>query len=125
MGVPAGAEFRAPAELRCNNSGDIHSPPFNFTFGGTVRQGITMSEPIKSQLISRRRLFWLAAIGVALAAPATMLSTSDARAQQSDQAPAAEATAPKTKEKKKKKKKATPGATTAPASNPPAAPKPQ
>jgi hypothetical protein len=33
-----------------------------------------MSEQIKSQIISRRRLFWLAAIAVALAAPATMLS---------------------------------------------------
>ena len=64
-----------------------------------------MSEQIKSQIISRRRLFWLAAIAVALAAPATMLSTSDARAQQSDQAPAAEPTAPKSKAKKKKKKK--------------------
>ena len=81
-----------------------------------------MSEQIKSQIISRRRLFWLAAIAVALAAPATMLST-DARAQQSDQAPAAEPTAPKSKAKKKKK--ATPGATTAPASSPPAPPKQQ
>jgi hypothetical protein len=80
-----------------------------------------MSEQIKSQIISRRRLFWLAAIAVALAAPATMLSTSDARAQQSDQAPAAEPTAPKSKAKKKKK--AAPGATTAPASSPPAPPK--
>jgi hypothetical protein len=91
-----------------------------------VRQETTMSEQIKSQIISRRRLFWLAAIAVALAAPATMLSTSDARAQQSDQAPAAEPTAPKSKaKKKKKKKKATPGATTAPASSPPAPPKQQ
>ena len=64
-----------------------------------------MSEQIKSQIISRRRLFWLAAIAVALAAPATMLSTSDARAQQSDQAPAAEPTAPKSKAKKKKREK--------------------
>jgi hypothetical protein len=80
-----------------------------------------MSEQIKSQIISRRRLFWLAAI-VPLAAPATMLSTSDARAQQSDQAPAAEPTTPKTKEKKKKKKT---GATTAPGSSPPAPPKQQ
>jgi hypothetical protein len=93
---------------------------------GLLGQGTTMSEQIKSQIISRRRLFWLAAIAVALAAPATMLSTSDARAQQSDQAPAAEPTAPKSKaKKKKKKKKATPGATTAPASSPPAPPKQQ
>jgi hypothetical protein len=88
-----------------------------------------MSEPIKSQSISRRRLFWLAVTAAALAAPATMLSTSDVRAQQSDQAPAAEPTAPKTGEKKKKKKKAAPGATTAPASSPsktaPATPKQQ
>jgi hypothetical protein len=84
-----------------------------------------MSEPIKSQTISRRRLFWLAVTAAALAAPATILSTSDVRAQQSDQAPAAEPTAPKTGEKKKKKtkKKATPGATTAPASSPPTPPK--
>jgi hypothetical protein len=81
-----------------------------------------MSEQINSQVVSRRRLFWLAAIAVALAAPATMLSTSDARAQQSDQAPAAEPTTPKTKEKKKKKKT---GATAAPASSPPAPPKQQ
>jgi hypothetical protein len=86
-----------------------------------------MSEPIKSQSISRRRLFWLAVTAAALAAPATILSTSDVRAQQSDQAPAAEPTAPKTGEKKKKKtkKKATPGATTAPASSPPTPPKQQ
>jgi hypothetical protein len=94
-----------------------------------------MSEPIKSQSISRRRLFWLAVTAAALGAPATMLSTSDVRAQQSDQAPAAEPTAPKTGEKKKKKtktktktktkKKATPGATTAPASSPPTPPKQQ
>jgi hypothetical protein len=87
-----------------------------------------MSEPIKSQSISRRRLFWLTVTAAALAAPATMMSTSDVRAQQSDQAPAAEPTAPKTGEKKKKKKtkkKATPGATTAPASSPPTPPKQQ
>jgi hypothetical protein len=86
-----------------------------------------MDEPIKSQSISRRRLFWLAVTAAALAAPATILSTSDVRAQQSDQAPAAEPTAPKTGEKKKKKtkKKATPGATTAPSSSPPTPPKQQ
>ena len=104
-------------------SGHIH------TLGSTVPpsglRGIAMSEPIKSQSISRRRLFWLAVTAAALAAPATILSTSDVRAQQSDQAPAAEPTAPKTGEKKKKKtkKKATPGATTAPASSPPTPPK--
>jgi hypothetical protein len=84
-----------------------------------------MSEQIKSPIISRRKVFWLAAIAAALAAPATMLP-SDARAQQSDQAPAAEPTAPKTGEKKKKEKKkkeknkkSTPGAATAPASSQP------
>ena len=97
--------------------------------GHSGLRGIAMSEPIKSQSISRRRLFWLAVTAAALGAPATMLSTSDVRAQQSDQAPAAEPTAPKTGEKKKKKtktkKKATPGATTAPASGPPTPPKQQ
>ena len=80
-----------------------------------------MSEQIKSPIISRRKVFWLAAIAAAFTAPATMLLTSNARAQQSDQAPAAEPTAPKTGQKKKKKKKkdATPGATTAPATSPP------
>ena len=79
-----------------------------------------MSEQTKLPTISRRKVFWLAAIAAALGAPATILTTSDTRAQQSDQAPAAEPTAPKSGEKKKKKKKkATPGATTAPASNQP------
>ena len=115
-------------------SGHIHTLASNCHrqgYGGL--RGFAMSEPIKSQSISRRRLFWLAAIAAAVAAPATMLSTSDVRAQQSDQAPAAEPTAPKTGEKKKKKtktktktkKKATPGATTAPASSPPTPPKQQ
>ena len=95
--------------------------------GHSGLRGIAMDEPIKSQSISRRRLFWLAVTAAALAAPATILSTSDVRAQQSDQAPTAEPTAPKTGEKKKKKtkKKATPGATTAPASSPPTPPKQQ
>ena len=55
--------------------------------GHSGLRGIAMSEPIKSQSISRRRLFWLAVTAAALAAPATILSTSDVRAQQSDQAP--------------------------------------
>jgi hypothetical protein len=88
---------------------------------GCSAQGDTMSERIKSQIISRRRLFRLAAVTAAIAAPAIMLSTSDARAQ-TDQAPAAEPAAPK-KKTKTKTKKTTPGAMTAPASNPPAAPK--
>ena len=63
-----------------------------------------MSEPIKSQIISRRRIFLLAAIA-AFAVPATMLPMSNAGAQQAgDQAPA-DQTPPKPAEKKKKKKK--------------------
>jgi invasion protein IalB len=82
-----------------------------------------MSEPIKSQIISRRRIFLLAAMA-AFAVPATMLPMSNAGAQQaSDQAPA-DQTPPKPAEKKKKKK-ATPGVPTAPASSPPAPPKQQ
>jgi hypothetical protein len=42
---------------------------------------MTMSEQIKPEIISRRRLFWFAAIAVTVAAPATMLATSVARAQ--------------------------------------------
>ena len=104
-------------------SGRVHVHVLSFSRPGRrgVR-GIAMSEQIKLPIISRRKVFWLAAIAAALVAPATMLPTSNARAQQSDQAPAAEPTAPKTGEKKKKKKKkkeATPGATTAPASSQP------
>jgi hypothetical protein len=89
-----------------------------------------MSEEGRLHIVSRRRVFWLAAIAAALALPATMLPTSDARAQ-SDQAPAAEPTTPKKKTKstksksKTKTKKTTPADTTAPAANPPAAPKQQ
>jgi hypothetical protein len=80
-----------------------------------------MVEPIASQIVSRRRLLWLAAM--AAAAPATMLQVSDARAQ-SDQAPTAEPSTPKKKTKSKSKtKKTTPGDTMAPAANP--APKQQ
>jgi hypothetical protein len=84
-----------------------------------------MSEPIKSQIISRRRIFLLAAMA-AFAVPVTMLPMSNAGAQQAgDQAPA-DPTPPKPAEKKKKKKKkATPGEPIAPASSPPAPPKQQ
>jgi predicted lipid-binding transport protein (Tim44 family) len=82
-----------------------------------------MTEEIKSQIISRRRVFWLAA--AVLAMPAT-LALSDARAQ-SDQTPAADTTAPKKKSKKtttSKAKKAKPAeAATDPAAAPAAAPK--
>jgi hypothetical protein len=59
--------------------------------------------------------------------PASTLSISGARAQ-TDQAPAAESTTPKKKTKSKTKtktKKTAPGDTTAPAANPPEAPKQQ
>lgn len=89
-----------------------------------------MSEEVRLPIVSRRRMFWLATLA-ALAVPATMLPAFDACAQ-SDQAPAAEPTAPKKKTKSKtdtkpksKTKKTTPGDTTAPAANPPAAPKQQ
>jgi hypothetical protein len=88
---------------------------------------IAMSEPFASQFISRRRLFWLAAMAAAIVAPASM-PISEAIAQ-SDQAPAAEPSTPKKKTKstktKTKAKKTTPGDTMAPAANPPAAPKQQ
>jgi hypothetical protein len=86
-----------------------------------------MSEELRLSIVSRRKMFWLAAIAAALAMPATMLPASDARAQ-SDQAPAAEPTTPKKKTKSKTKsktKKTTPADTTAPAANPPTAPKQQ
>jgi hypothetical protein len=74
-------------------------------------------------------MFWLAAIAAAIAAPASILAMSDARAQ-TDQAPAAEPSTPKKKTKAKattktKTKKAMPGDTTAPEANPPATPKQQ
>jgi hypothetical protein len=88
-----------------------------------------MSEEIQLAVVSRRRLFWLAAMAAAIAAPASILLMSDARAQ-SDQAPAAEPSTPKKKTKAKtttktKTKKTTPGDTTAPEANPPATPKQQ
>ena len=87
-------------------SGRVHSEAFSFCRQGRGGgRGIVMSEQIKSPIISRRKVFWLAAIAAAFTAPATMLLTSNARAQQSDQAPAAEPTAPKTGQKKKKKRK--------------------
>ena len=88
-----------------------------------------MSEEVQLSVVSRRRLFWLGAIAAAIAAPASILPMSDARAQ-TDQAPAAEPGTPKKKTKAKtatktKTKKTTPGDTTAPESNPPATPKQQ
>jgi hypothetical protein len=83
-----------------------------------------MSEPIASQLISRRRLLWLAVMAAAIVAPASMLPMSDARAQ-TDQAPAAEPTTPKKKAKTKTKTKKTAPGDTPPTANAPAAPKQQ
>jgi hypothetical protein len=86
-----------------------------------------MSEEIRLPVVSRRRLFWLAAMSAAIAVSASMLLLSGARAQ-SDQAPAAEPNTPKKKTKTKtttKTKKTTPGDTTAPEANPPATPKQQ
>jgi cell division septation protein DedD len=93
----------------------------NCSTRGIYARGIIMSEQIKSQTISRRRLFWLAATAVALGAPTSLIATSNASAQQAtDQAPAAaEQTPPK---KKKKKKKTAPAPSSAPAATPKAAP---
>jgi len=88
---------------------------------------VTMSEEVRLPVVSRRRLFWLAATAATITVPAITLPLSDARAQ-TDQAPAAEPTTPKKKTKSKTKtktKKTAPGDTTAPAANPPAAPKEQ
>jgi|SRR6185437_6333076 hypothetical protein len=111
-----------PSKARYNNSGFIHSTALASIVRGITHRGTIMSEPIAPQFISRRRLFWLAAVAASIAAPATMLSASDALAQQNDQAPAAAPAAPKAKENKKKAKKKN---TTPPASNPPDAPKQQ
>jgi hypothetical protein len=78
-----------------------------------------MTNEVKSQIISRRRVFSLA--GAAIVAPATLLAMSGARAQ-SDQAPAAAPAAPK-KTTKSKTKKTKPATATDPAASPPAAPK--
>jgi hypothetical protein len=89
----------------------------NCSTRGIYGRGIIMSEQIKSQTISRRRLFWLAATAVVLGAPTSLIATSNASAQQAaDQAPAAaEQTPPK-----KKKTASAPGS--APAATPKAAP---
>jgi len=106
-----------------SNSGFIQLTALGSASKGTMYRGITMSEPIAPQFISRRRLFWLAAVAAVITAPASVLSTSDGLAQQSDQAPGAAPPAPKAAEKKKKKKKK--DAAPPPASSPPASPKQQ
>ena len=82
----------------------IHSVVLTVRPRGIYARGIIMSEQIKSQTISRRRLFWLAATAVVLGAPTSLIATSNASAQQAaDQAPAAaEQTPPKKKKKKKR-----------------------
>jgi hypothetical protein len=119
LGRPVSILFaRSAIDIRlCFAKGDIRTSetatfrPYSYAGfyrhrqGHSGLRGIAMSEPLKSQSISRRRLFWLAVTAAALGAPATMLPTSDVRAQQSDQAPAAEPTAPKTREKKKRKRR--------------------
>jgi hypothetical protein len=93
----------------------------NCSTRGIYAKEIIMSEQIKSQTISRRRLFWLAATAVVLGAPTSLIATSNASAQQAaDQAPAAAEQTPTKKKKKKKKTAPAPGS--APAATPKAAP---
>jgi hypothetical protein len=73
-----------------------------------------MTEQIRSQVISRRKMLFLVGLAASLAAPVAVLTASDARAQQpAEQATPGEQAAPKKKVKKKKKKKekATPSGT--------------
>lgn len=78
-----------------------------------------MTEQIRSQVISRRKVLFLVGLAASLAVPATALIGSDAKAQQpSDQAAPAEKAAPKKKEKKKKKEKAPAAGTAAPPTPP-------
>ena len=77
-----------------------------------------MSEQIRSQVISRRRVLFLVGLAASLV-PATALVASDAKAQQpSDQAAPAEKAAPKKNEKKKKKEKAPAAGTAVPPTQP-------
>ena len=62
-----------------------------------------MSEPIESQVISRRTLCFLVGLVASLGVPAAVLRASNAEAQQSSEAPQ-----PSAAPKKKKKKKAAP-----------------
>jgi hypothetical protein len=66
-----------------------------------------MTEQIQSQIISRRKVLFLVGLAASLAAPVTVLTASDARAQQ----PAEQATPGEKKVKKKKKDKAAPAGT--------------
>jgi hypothetical protein len=72
-----------------------------------------MSEQIQSQIISRRKVLFLVGLAASLAAPVTVLTASDARAQQpADQATPGE-------KKVKKKDKATPAGTAPSGTAPP------
>jgi hypothetical protein len=62
-----------------------------------------VSEPIESQVISRRTLCFLVGLVASLGVPAAVLRASNAEAQQSSEAPQ-----PSAASKKKKKKKAAP-----------------
>jgi hypothetical protein len=62
-----------------------------------------VSEPIESQVISRRTLCFLVGLVASLGVPAAVLRASNAEAQQSSEAPQ-----PSAAPKKKKKKKAAP-----------------
>jgi hypothetical protein len=87
---------------------------------GDISLGYAMTEEIKSQTISRRRVFWFAF--ATIAAPAATLALSDVRAQ-TDQAPAAPAAPKKTTKTKTAKKKTKPATGTDPAAAPAASPK--
>ena len=80
-----------------------------------------MSEQIPSQVISRRKVLFLVGLAASLALPVTVLTASDAKAQQPEQAtPGGQAT-PKKQVKKKKKETATPSGTAAPQTTQPKA----
>jgi hypothetical protein len=79
-----------------------------------------MSEEIEPQ-VTRRELFLLVGLAASFAVPVTVLTASNAEAQQPAEQPAAQP--PKKKKKKKKKKKEAAPTGTAP--TPSATPKPQ
>jgi hypothetical protein len=80
----------------------------------------TMSKPSEPEVISRRKLFLLAGLAASFAVPASVITASNADAQQPE---AQQPSAPPKKKKKKKKKETPTGA--APAPSPSEAPKAQ
>ena len=78
-----------------------------------------MSKPSEPEVISRRKLFPLAGLAASFAVPASVITSSNADAQQ----PEAQQPSAPPKKKKKKKKEAPTGA--APAPSPSEAPKAQ